>query len=170
MDVVRPLHREFEMKLLATCPPCHTEGFLKCRNWGAITYRLDPAHDSVACACGFGPPMWCDQDHDVAVPRVWDVIQAEASPDFRKRLIAGMKNNSGIDPDWGYLIVWNQQVWIGNHEAPPDEHALQRGFVTFLFTDIADSTPKWDAHPAEMGLARRRQSDLISQAVAARGG
>ena len=39
------------------------------------------------------------------------------------------------------------------------------GTVTFLFTDVADSTILWDQHPAPMRLAMMRHDELIEQIV-----
>ena len=39
------------------------------------------------------------------------------------------------------------------------------GTVTFLFTDIEDSTRRWDQEPAAMSVALARHDHLLRQAV-----
>jgi class 3 adenylate cyclase len=42
---------------------------------------------------------------------------------------------------------------------------LPSGTVTFLFTDIEDSTRRWEQEPAAMSAALARHDDLLVQAV-----
>lgn len=42
---------------------------------------------------------------------------------------------------------------------------LPSGTLTFLFTDVVDSTRIWEEHPEQMRVAMRRHDDLIEQAV-----
>jgi class 3 adenylate cyclase len=42
---------------------------------------------------------------------------------------------------------------------------LPSGTVTFLFTDIEDSTRRWDEEPSAMSVALARHDDLLRQAV-----
>lgn len=44
------------------------------------------------------------------------------------------------------------------------------GIFAFLFTDVEDSTPMWEGHPAEMALALARHDEILRAAVAAHGG
>ena len=48
--------------------------------------------------------------------------------------------------------------------------SLPRGVVTFLFTDIEDSTALWDRHPDEMSSALVRHEAVVEETVAAHGG
>src|SRR5262245_19735505 len=52
-------------------------------------------------------------------------------------------------------------------EAPP---GWPRGTVTFLFTDIVDSTRLWEQHPQAMPQVLVRHDALVRAAIAARGG
>lgn len=45
-------------------------------------------------------------------------------------------------------------------------HDLPTGTVTFLFTDIADSTTLWEQHPAAARVALTRHDELVEQIVA----
>ena len=47
---------------------------------------------------------------------------------------------------------------------------LPSGTVTFLFTDIEGSTKRWEQLPEAMAGALRRHNQLLSEAIAARGG
>ena len=47
---------------------------------------------------------------------------------------------------------------------------LPSGTVTFLFSDIAGSTVRWEAHPALMAPAVARHDALVRAAVTAHGG
>ena len=44
---------------------------------------------------------------------------------------------------------------------------LPSGTVTFLFTDIEDSTRRWEHEPAAMSAALARHDDLLREAVSA---
>jgi class 3 adenylate cyclase len=46
----------------------------------------------------------------------------------------------------------------------------RRGTVTFLFTDVEDSTGWWDRLPGEMRRALERHDRILEQAVTAHGG
>src|SRR3990172_1312097 len=48
--------------------------------------------------------------------------------------------------------------------------AIPTGTVTFLFTDIEDSTPLWEQHPEAMKDALARHDVLLRQAIEERGG
>src|SRR5215212_1535920 len=48
--------------------------------------------------------------------------------------------------------------------------ALPSGTVTFLFTDIAGSTTRWEHQPQAMERALARHDDLLRQAIEAYGG
>ena len=48
--------------------------------------------------------------------------------------------------------------------------ALPAGTVTFLFTDIEGSTPRWVQHPAAMRAALARHDALLHESIAAHGG
>jgi len=48
--------------------------------------------------------------------------------------------------------------------------SLPGGTVTFLFTDLLDSTRLWEAHPDEMRAAVRRHDQLVTLAVEHEGG
>ncbi len=43
--------------------------------------------------------------------------------------------------------------------------SIPTGTVTFLFTDIEGSTPLWDAHPDEMGIALPRHDSILRSAI-----
>ncbi len=38
---------------------------------------------------------------------------------------------------------------------------LPSGTITFLFTDVADSTRLWEKHPQEMGQALQRHDEIV---------
>src|SRR5262245_48261668 len=44
------------------------------------------------------------------------------------------------------------------------------GTVTFLFTDIEESTKKWDKHPDEMKAALVRHDSIVRDAIESNGG
>jgi class 3 adenylate cyclase len=48
--------------------------------------------------------------------------------------------------------------------------ALPTGTVTFLLTDVEESSRLWEHHPASMGLALSRHDELIEQLAAEHGG
>src|SRR2546427_382558 len=52
----------------------------------------------------------------------------------------------------------------------PHESALPSGTLTFLFTDIAGSTTRWERQPQAMERALARHDDLLRQAIDAYGG
>jgi len=47
---------------------------------------------------------------------------------------------------------------------------LPTGTITFLFTDIEDSTPLWEQHPQEMAAALQIHNAALRQAIEANGG
>jgi class 3 adenylate cyclase len=44
------------------------------------------------------------------------------------------------------------------------------GTVTFLFTDVENSTALWDEHPSEMRQALERHDRILQDVMAAHGG
>lgn len=52
----------------------------------------------------------------------------------------------------------------------PEPSDLPLGTVTFLLTDIVESTEMWDAHPSEMGTAVREHESIIESVIAEHGG
>ena len=54
--------------------------------------------------------------------------------------------------------------------APAHDSALPSGTLTFLFTDIAGSTTRWERQPQAMERALARHDDLLRQAIDAYGG
>ncbi|MEX0666398.1 MAG: AAA family ATPase [Acidimicrobiia bacterium] len=55
-------------------------------------------------------------------------------------------------------------------EAGKDAKVLPKGLVTFLFTDLEDSTRLWDEHPDVMPAALARHDELLRAAVERHGG
>ena len=51
-----------------------------------------------------------------------------------------------------------------------DASGLPEGMVTFLFTDLEDSTRLWDEHPDAMSAALARHDELLGRSVERRGG
>src|SRR5258708_27490145 len=49
-------------------------------------------------------------------------------------------------------------------------HALPKGLVTFLFTDIEGSTRLWERFPDEMGSAVARHDALVREAIQSHSG
>ena len=47
---------------------------------------------------------------------------------------------------------------------------LPTGTVTFLFTDVENSTALWDEHPSEMRQALERHDRILQDVMAAHGG
>lgn len=52
----------------------------------------------------------------------------------------------------------------------PDQAGLPTGFVTFLFTDVQDSTPLWEADEAAMAAATDRHDEIVDAVVESHGG
>ena len=52
----------------------------------------------------------------------------------------------------------------------PPERALPTGTVTFLFTDLEDSTRLWDEHPTEMNTALACHDAMLRDLIAKHGG
>jgi predicted ATPase/class 3 adenylate cyclase/DNA-binding SARP family transcriptional activator len=50
------------------------------------------------------------------------------------------------------------------------DHALPRGLVTFLFTDVAGSTSLWEDAPSQMGSAMARHDEVVEAEVQRHGG
>jgi predicted ATPase/class 3 adenylate cyclase len=50
------------------------------------------------------------------------------------------------------------------------EASLPTGTVTFLFTDIEGSTPRWESHPQQMAAAIQVHNAALRQAIEANGG
>ena len=49
-------------------------------------------------------------------------------------------------------------------------HQLPTGLVTFLLTDVEDSTPAWEREPREMAAAMARHTKLVDDALARHNG
>src|SRR4030095_961871 len=53
---------------------------------------------------------------------------------------------------------------------PTEIPALPTGIVTFLFTDIEDSTQLWESAPEQMKVALQRHHVILQEAIASNGG
>lgn len=51
-----------------------------------------------------------------------------------------------------------------------DFNMLPTGTITFLFTDIESSTPRWESHPEQMAVALKIHNTVIRQAIQANSG
>ena len=59
---------------------------------------------------------------------------------------------------------------LGSGSAPSATEPLPSGVVTFLLTDIVDSSALWDRHPTAMATALERHDAVIADIVARHGG
>jgi DNA-binding SARP family transcriptional activator/tetratricopeptide (TPR) repeat protein len=84
-----------------------------------------------------------------------------------------LSDELGVDPapetEAVYLSV------LGETALPPaqpgsDGGALPSGVVTFLLTDIVDSSALWEQHPAAMAVALERHDQLVAERIEALGG
>jgi DNA-binding SARP family transcriptional activator len=103
--------------------------------------------------------------------------QADALRGYQ-RVRTILADELGIEPG-GELANLERQIL--DHDpvldlAPPADQAvsptesLPEGVLTFLLTDIADSTRLWDVHPRAMARAIARHEELVGAAVQAHGG
>ncbi len=67
-------------------------------------------------------------------------------------------------------LEWTAPVSEPGSPPMPVASTLPTGTVTFLFTDLEDSTPLWDEHPTEMSAALARHDALLRAAIAKHGG
>jgi class 3 adenylate cyclase len=70
------------------------------------------------------------------------------------------------DPNLG----WNPPDSGDLQPAQADDAVRPVGTVTFLFTDIEDSTRLWEDHPAAMAEALARHDEILTSEVKSRGG
>jgi class 3 adenylate cyclase len=73
----------------------------------------------------------------------------------------------GVDPSPETESVY---LSLLRDEPSPPRPTLPTGVVTFLLTDIVDSTGHWERNPAAMGAALERHDRLVSETVTAHGG
>jgi DNA-binding SARP family transcriptional activator len=71
----------------------------------------------------------------------------------------------GVDPS-----PETEAVYLAILGVPPAAGTLPSGVVTFLLTDIVDSSAMWDRHPAAMAAALERHDAIVAEVVAAAGG
>src|SRR5262249_21218637 len=71
-------------------------------------------------------------------------------------------------PSSDTLLAQLSETLLGGAAAYPS--ARPSGTLTFLFTDIAGSTTRWERQPQEMDRALARHDDLLRQAIDAYGG
>ena len=84
-----------------------------------------------------------------------------------ERCRATLVDELGVDPspetEAVYLVV------LGT-PSEPTTTTLPSGVVTFLLTDIVDSSTLWDRHPAAMAAALERHDSIVADVVARAGG
>ncbi len=71
---------------------------------------------------------------------------------------------------WVRPLRWDDVSVTVNGSPQGDEFALPIGTVTFLLTDVENSTLAWQAAPAEMGPAIALHYEILDRAVSANGG
>ena len=67
-------------------------------------------------------------------------------------------------PDVPVSAEWDRRDACGVELGRPS------GTVTFLFTDVENSTEWWDQHPGAMRVALKRHDGILEGAVSAHGG
>jgi DNA-binding SARP family transcriptional activator/tetratricopeptide (TPR) repeat protein len=79
----------------------------------------------------------------------------------------------GVDPapetEAVYLSVLGETPMAPAHPGS-DGGTLPSGVVTFLLTDIVDSSALWERHPAAMAVALERHDQLVTETIGASGG
>ncbi|HJR24240.1 MAG TPA: AAA family ATPase, partial [Acidimicrobiales bacterium] len=80
----------------------------------------------------------------------------------------------GVDPspetEAVYLEILNASAAVAADPDPPITSALPSGVVTFLLTDIVDSSALWDKAPDAMAVALERHDALVAEVVSSHGG
>jgi predicted ATPase/DNA-binding SARP family transcriptional activator len=56
-------------------------------------------------------------------------------------------------------------LWVGSHGTGLPKRELPSGTLTFLFTDLGDSTRAWEAHPDEMHACVARHHKITREAI-----
>ena len=84
-----------------------------------------------------------------------------------ERCRATLVEELGIDPSPATEAVYLDLLGAPVEAAPTE---LPSGVVTFLLTDIVDSSALWDRHPAAMATALERHDAIVADVVHARGG
>ena len=74
----------------------------------------------------------------------------------------------GVDPSPETEAVYLEL--LGSGAPPTTTSALPSGVVTFLLTDIVESSSLWEREPAAMAAALERHDELVAEVVAAHGG
>ena len=75
----------------------------------------------------------------------------------------------GVDPSPETEAVY-RDILAAGPAAPPPTPGLPSGVVTFLLTDIVESSALWEEAPGAMAIALERHDALIAEVVAAHGG
>ena len=73
----------------------------------------------------------------------------------------------GVDPSPETEAVYLQLI---DATPPAVTTALPSGVVTFLLTDIVESSALWEQHPSAMAKALERHDAIVGETVAAHGG
>jgi DNA-binding SARP family transcriptional activator len=86
-----------------------------------------------------------------------------------ERCRATLVDELGVDPSPETEAVY-LEVLGASPVTAPTATALPSGVVTFLLTDIVESSALWDNAPDDMSLAVERHDALVAEVVAAHGG
>jgi DNA-binding SARP family transcriptional activator len=93
--------------------------------------------------------------------------QADALEAYREAR-AALVEQIGVEP--GPELAALHQAMLAHDPVLGGDEALPAGVVTFLLTDIEESTRLWDRHPEAMAAALERHDELTARTVSANHG
>ena len=143
-------------------------GFARIGRRDAGLDTIQHAREELRMQLGVDPsPQLLDYERELLI----EGVELEASSTVRPQL----SGNEG-----GGVLATTAETPTGGHTRPVSSlrrqgvaemnEALPTGTVTFMFTDIEESTHLWDAHPQRMDEALRRHDELLRHAIDDAGG
>jgi hypothetical protein len=148
-QLIQALGQQLRLYLMAPCARCGgAEEVYHCRNCGGAEVQVDG--DAVTCVtCQRDTELVCELGHELrASPSDW--LLAVPVDSLRRALIGALGSTAQLDPERGYLVIWNETVWVGNTASGEDRT------ITFNISGQARAAVNLDSPGASIRITSEK--------------